>query len=166
MFTVDVKQKCNNNNKIRLRIYLSIYLPLRLNPRGGASQGREKSWPDQHPRGWSGGAMVLGKLLVPGHPTIWLIVGQGPIAPAVMRVGVVWTFILSSILSPLSPSLWETVRYRLKYCLEGPLNQKQPTNQHPNPGPPTHPARRTRNVTAKAKMSRALGPQTAWSLYI
>ena len=29
----------------------------------------------------------------------------------------------------LSPSLWETARYRLKYCLKGPLSQKQPTNQ-------------------------------------
>ena len=27
------------------------------------------------------------------------------------------------------PSLWETARYRLKYCLKGPLNPKQPTNQ-------------------------------------
>ena len=26
--------------------------------------------------------MVLGKLPVPGHPTIWMIVGQGPIALA------------------------------------------------------------------------------------
>ena len=26
--------------------------------------------------------------------------------------------------SPLSPSLWETARYRLKYCLKGPLNQR------------------------------------------
>ena len=34
-----------------------------------------------------------------------------------------------SSLSFLSPSLWETARYRLKYCLKGPLNQKQPTNQ-------------------------------------
>ena len=31
----------------------------------------------------SGGAMVLGKLPVPGRPTIWIIVGQGPIALAV-----------------------------------------------------------------------------------
>ena len=31
--------------------------------------------------------------------------------------------------SILSSSLWETVRYRLKYCLEGPLSPKQPTNQ-------------------------------------
>ena len=48
-----------------------------------------------------------------------------------MRVGVVWTFLLSSIisLSFLSLSLWETARYRLKYCLEGPLSPKQPTNQ-------------------------------------
>ena len=30
----------------------------------------------------------------------------------------------------LSPSLWETARYRLKYCLKGPLSPKQPTNQH------------------------------------
>ena len=33
--------------------------------------------------GWSGGAMVLGKLPVPGRPTILIIVGQGPIALAV-----------------------------------------------------------------------------------
>ena len=31
--------------------------------------------------------------------------------------------------SPLSPSLWETGRYRLKYCLKGPLNPQQPINQ-------------------------------------
>ena len=30
-------------------------------------------------RGWSGGVMVLGKLPVPGHPTIWITVGQGHI---------------------------------------------------------------------------------------
>ena len=33
--------------------------------------------------------------------------------------------------SPLSPSLWETARYRLKYCLKGPLNPKQPTKVKP-----------------------------------
>ena len=32
--------------------------------------------------------------------------------------------------SSLSPSLWETARYRLKYCLKGPLNPKQPTNPY------------------------------------
>ena len=33
--------------------------------------------------GWSDGAKVLGKLSVPGRPTIWINVGQGPIALAV-----------------------------------------------------------------------------------
>ena len=43
--------------------------------------------------------MALGKLPVPGRPTIWITVGQGPIALAVGAGGVVWTFLLSSILS-------------------------------------------------------------------
>ena len=43
--------------------------------------------------------MVLGKLPVPGRPTIWMIVGQGPTALAVGAAGVVWTFLLSSIFS-------------------------------------------------------------------
>ena len=34
-------------------------------------------------RGWSGGAMVLGNLPVPGHPTNLITVKQGPIALAV-----------------------------------------------------------------------------------
>ena len=75
--------------------------------------------------------MVLGKLPVPGRPTIWVIVGQGPIVLAVgAGGGLFWTFFLSSIPSSLSPSVWETARYRLKYCLKGPLNPKQPTNKH------------------------------------
>ena len=32
------------------------------------------------PMGGSGGAIVLGKLPVPGRPTIWITVGQGPTA--------------------------------------------------------------------------------------
>ena len=44
--------------------------------------------------------MVLGKLPVPGRPTIWMIVGQGPTVLAV-GAGVVWTFLLSSIFSLL-----------------------------------------------------------------
>ena len=56
-----------------------------------------------------------------------MIVGQGPIALAVGAGGVCWDiFTLPYHFSPLSPSLWETVRYRLKYCLKGPLNPKQP----------------------------------------
>ena len=81
-------------------------------------------------RGWSGGAMVLGKLPVPGRPTLWMTVGQGPIALAVgAGGGGLDIFTLIYLISSLSPSLWETARYRLKYCLKGPLNPKQPTNQ-------------------------------------
>ena len=48
--------------------------------------------------------MVLGKLTVPGHPSIWIIVGQGPIALAVGEGGgCLDLFLLSSILSLLSP---------------------------------------------------------------
>ena len=36
---------------------------------------------------WSGGAMVLGKLSVPGRPTIWITVGQGSTALAVVAGG-------------------------------------------------------------------------------
>ena len=74
--------------------------------------------------------MVLGKLPVPGCPTILLIVGQGPIALGVGAGG--GCLDICTLLYPfssLSPSLWETARYRLKYCLKGPLNPKQPTNR-------------------------------------
>ena len=50
--------------------------------------------------GWSGGAMVLGNLPVPGRPTIWITVGQGPIALAVGASGVIIS-ILSHLFLPL-----------------------------------------------------------------
>ena len=69
--------------------------------------------------------MVLGKLPVPGRPTIWITVGQGPTALAVgAGGGCLDIFALVCPFSPLSPSLWEEARYRLKYCLKGPLNPK------------------------------------------
>ena len=43
--------------------------------------------------------MVLGKLSVPGRPTILITVGQGPAALAVGAGGVVLTFLHSSVLS-------------------------------------------------------------------
>ena len=74
--------------------------------------------------------MVLGKLPVPGRSTIWITVAQGLTALAVgAGGGCLYIFTLIYPFSPLSPSLWETARYRLKYCLKGPLNPKQPTNQ-------------------------------------
>ena len=44
---------------------------------------------------------MLGKLPVPGRPTIWITVGQGHVALAVGAGGFVWTFLLSSVLSLL-----------------------------------------------------------------
>ena len=79
--------------------------------------------------GWSGGAMVLGKLPVPGRPTILITVGQGPVALAVGAGGGggLDIFPLIYLFSSFSLSL-ETARYRLKYCLKGPLNpNNQPT---------------------------------------
>ena len=59
---------------------------------------------------------------------IWLIVGQGPTPLAVGAGGhCLDIFTLIYLFSPIPPSLWETARYRLKYCVKGPLNPKQPT---------------------------------------
>ena len=75
-----------------------------------------------------GGAMILDKLPVPGCPTIWI--GQEPIALAVgVGGGCLDIFTVLYLFSSLSPPLWETARYRLKYCLKGPLNPKQATSQ-------------------------------------
>ena len=52
------------------------------------------------------------------------------IALTVGASGGVWTFFIFLYpFSPLSTSLWETARYRLKYCLKEPLNLKHPTNR-------------------------------------
>ena len=79
-------------------------------------------------RGWCEGA---GKLQMPRRSTILITVGQGLTALAVgAGGGCLDIFTLIYPFSSLSPSLWETARYRLKYCLKGPLNPKQPTNQN------------------------------------
>ena len=71
--------------------------------------------------------MVLGKLPVPGRPTIWITVGQGLTALAAGG-GCLDIFTLIYPFSRLSPCLWKTAQYRLKYCLKGLLDPKQPTN--------------------------------------
>ena len=59
--------------------------------------------------------MVLGKLPVPGRPTIWMKVGQGPI---VLVVGAgLDSFTLLYLFSSLSPSLWETAQYRFGWLV-------------------------------------------------
>ena len=55
---------------------------------------------------------------------------QGPTALAVGAGGGCLDFFsLIYPFFPLSPSLWETARYRLKYCLKGPLNPKSTTHE-------------------------------------
>ena len=77
--------------------------------------------------------MVLGKLPVPGRPTIWIIVGQGPTVLAVgAGGGCLDIFSLDYYFSILTSSLLETARYRLKYSLKGPLSPNQTTNQLSN----------------------------------
>ena len=60
---------------------------------------------------------------------VWIRVGQGPTALAVgAGGGCLDIFTLIYPFSSFSPSLWETTRYRLKYCLKGSLSPKT-TNQ-------------------------------------
>ena len=62
---------------------------------------------------------------------IYIIVGQGPIALAVGAGGGCLDICsLVCHFSFLTPSLWETARYRLKYCLKGPLSPNKQTNQN------------------------------------
>ena len=79
-------------------------------------------------QGCSGGAMVLGKLPVPGRPTKLDNSRARAYCACSTCEWVVWTlFSLIYHFLFLSPSLWEAAQYRLQYCLKGPLNQKQPT---------------------------------------
>ena len=75
--------------------------------------------------------MVLGKLPVPGRPTnLDHSRARAFCACSGCGWGLFGHFFLSPIISHfLFPSLWETARYRLKYCLKGPLSPKQPTFQ-------------------------------------
>ena len=84
--------------------------------------------------GWLGGAMVLGKLPGPGCPTIWMTVGQELYTALAVGAGggCLDIFTLLYLFSPISPSLWKTARYRLKYCLKGPLNAKQSEQNRTN----------------------------------
>ena len=71
--------------------------------------------------------MVLGKLPVPGRPSD-LANSRAKAYCAHSAGGGFSTFLLSSITSLLFLTLWETVQYRLKYCLKEPLNPEQPMN--------------------------------------
>ena len=86
------------------------------------SQGLNQVWGGRVVR-WSWiSFQVRGVLLV------WIRVGQGPAALAVgAGGGCLDVFTLVCPFSFLSPSLWETTRYRLKYCLKGSLSPNTTT---------------------------------------
>ena len=74
--------------------------------------------------------MVLGKLPVPGRPTnLDYSRARAYCACSGCGWGGLNIFSLVYHFSFLSPSLWETVRYRLKYCLKGPLSPRQQQQQ-------------------------------------
>ena len=75
------------------------------------------------------GAKCWVNFLCRGVLPIWIRVGQGPIVLPIRADGGCLDIFFSrlSLLFSFSLSLWETVRYRLKYCLKGPLRPKQPT---------------------------------------
>ena len=49
---------------------------------------------------------------------IWIVVGQGPIALAVGAGGDCLRIFFSRVFSLFFLPLWETARYRLKYCFK------------------------------------------------
>ena len=76
--------------------------------------------------------MVLGKLPVPGRPTN-LDYCRARAYSACSGCGwglFVCFFSLVYHFPFLSPFLWKTARFRLKYCLKGLLSPKQPNNQN------------------------------------
>ena len=73
---------------------------------------------------------MLSRLPVPGRPTnLDYSRVRAYCASLGAGGGCLDFFSLIYHFSFLSPSLWETARNRLKYCLKGPLNLKQPTSQ-------------------------------------
>ena len=62
---------------------------------------------------------------------IWIIVGQRPTALAEGAGGDLDIFSLIYHFSLLCPSFWEMARYRLKYCLKGPLHRRRKRGARP-----------------------------------
>ena len=97
--------------------------------------------------------MVLGKLPVPGRPTnLANSRARAYCARSRCGWGLCGHLFLSPVNSLLSPSLWETARYKLKYCHKEPLNPKQPTNQ-------------PKNLFSK-KANILKGKSSAWSRFV
>ena len=63
---------------------------------------------------------MLGKHSVPGIIVGPIALVLGADRGCLYSLPLIYRFFLT---------LWETARYRLKYCLKGPINPKQPNNQ-------------------------------------
>ena len=86
----------------------------------------------------------------------WIRVGQGPVALAVgAGGGCLDIFSLVYHFSFLSPSLWETARYRLKYCLKGPLS----------PPPHTHKKKKKKRLQNKVIYKTLSRPSVIMARY-
>ena len=113
----------------RYRLKYSLKGSLSPNTTNQPLQRAVKPKTTNQPTG-SGGAIVLGKLAVLGRPTNLVKSGARAYC-ACSRCGRGCLDIFSLIFhfSSLCISLGDG-RYRLKYCLKGPFNSKQPTNPH------------------------------------
>ena len=129
MFTVDVKQQYNNNIPVKI---FGIKANALLDTGSTISVISPRLFDKIPSHLKPGGGRVVRRCWVnfqcQGVLLTWLTVGQGPIVLSVgAGGGCLDIFSLIYHFFFLSPSLWETARYRLKYCLKGPLSPKQPT---------------------------------------
>ena len=121
-------------------------------------------------RRWSGGAMVLDNFQCRGSYNLDDSRARAYYTCSRCGWGLFGHFYSPLSFSPLSPSLWETARYRLKYCLKGPVNPKQPTNQHlPETAQfrlinTSSKSRKTTNNQPATKISVAYGYKGYWMI--
>ena len=114
MFTVDVKQQYNRCLEYIFMVP-KLFEPLKFYCIAWGGRVVRWSWVNFQCRG------VL---------LVWIRVGQGPTVAVGAGGGCLDIFTLIYPFSSLSPSLWETTRYRLKYCLKWSLSPK--TTNQPN----------------------------------
>ena len=79
--------------------------------------------------GLSGGVMALGNVQVPGRTTNLDSKARACCACRRCEWVLFGHFFVICHFCLLSPSLWESTRYRLKYCFKWPLRPKQPIIQ-------------------------------------
>ena len=125
MFTVDVKQQYNNNIPVKI---FGIKANALLDTGSTISVISPRLFDKIPSHLKPGGGRVVRRCWVnpvPGRPTN-LAYSRARAYCAFSKTGGGCLDIFSLIYHFffLSPSLWETARYRLKYCLKGPLSPK------------------------------------------